>query len=116
MSLETDVLRALFRLARSRRRPATMNDLVTRVPARPRDVRRALASLEGAELVELASEGARLTLAGLAVAVAARAVRAERSKVTRIVPSQRRPHRPERRPDVRALGAADTPKARRKVA
>jgi hypothetical protein len=72
-------------------------------------VRQALASLVGAELVELASEGPRLTLAGLAVAVAASAVWAERSKVARIVPPQRR--RP--RPDVRAT---DTPKARRKVA
>ena len=86
MSLETDVLRALFRLARRRRRPATMNDLLHRVPARPSDVRRALASLVGSELVLLAPDGPRLTLTGLAVACASASLRAERAKVARIVP------------------------------
>ncbi|HEY8076214.1 MAG TPA: hypothetical protein VIF62_18945, partial [Labilithrix sp.] len=70
MSLETDLLRALFRLARRRRRPATMNDLLLRVSARPADLRRALATLVRSDLVFVAPEGPRLTLAGLAVACA----------------------------------------------
>jgi hypothetical protein len=87
MSTETAVLCALLRLARRRRRaPTTMNDLLNRVVARPRDVRRALATLQRGSLVELCSEGPRLTLVGLAVAVASASVRAERARVARTVP------------------------------
>ena len=86
MSLETDVLRALFRLSR-RRRPATMNHLLHRVPAaRPADVRRALAALVRSDLVLLAPDGPRLTLSGLAVACASAAVHAQRAKLARIDP------------------------------
>ncbi len=89
MSLETDVLRALFRLAR-RRRPATMNHLLHRVAGRPADVRRALATLVRSDLVDLAPEGPRLTFTGLAVACASAAVHAERAKLARIAPVERR--------------------------
>jgi len=70
MSLEIDVLRALLRLAR-RRTPPTMDELLVRVGGHPRDVRRALASLADADLVRRSPEGPRLSLTGLAVAVAA---------------------------------------------
>jgi hypothetical protein len=88
MSLETAVLCALLRLARSRSRTpkTTMNDLLDRVVARPRDVRRALAALSRASLVDVTPEGPRLTLMGLTVAVASASVRAERARVARTVP------------------------------
>jgi len=87
MSLETAVLSALLRLARSRRRaPTTMNDLLARVAARPRDVRRTLASLERASLVDVTPAGPRLTLMGLAVAAASAAVRSERARLARTSP------------------------------
>jgi len=92
MSLETDVLRALSRLSR-RRLPATMTHLLHRVAARPADVRRALATLVRSDLVLLAPDGPRLTMAGLAVACAAAAVHAERAKLARIVPLERRAHK-----------------------
>ena len=97
MSLQTDVLRALFRLARRRRRPVTMNDLLARVAARPSDVRSAVDALVRAELVVLAPSGPQLSLAGLAVAVASAAVRAERARVARIVPLERRSRRSDGR-------------------
>jgi hypothetical protein len=94
MSLETAVLCALLRLARSRRRaPTTMNDLLDRVVARPRDVRRALAALSRGSLVDVTPEGPRLTLTGLAVAVASASVRAERARVARTVATTPASHR-----------------------
>jgi DNA-binding IclR family transcriptional regulator len=72
MSTEIAVLRALLRLSR-RRTPATITDLLDRVGGDALDVQRALASLARAQLVQRSGESARLSLAGLAVAVAATA-------------------------------------------
>jgi DNA-binding IclR family transcriptional regulator len=69
MSLEIDVLRALLRLAR-RRTPPTLEQLVVRVGGEEADVRRALVSLARSGLVQRTPGGLRLSLAGLAVAVA----------------------------------------------
>ncbi|MBX3261250.1 MAG: hypothetical protein KF782_16310 [Labilithrix sp.] len=69
MSLEIDVLRALLRLAR-RRTPPTLEQLVVRVGGEEADVRRALGSLAKSGLVQRTPAGLRLSLAGLAVAVA----------------------------------------------
>lgn len=69
MSLEIDVLRALLRLAR-RRRPPTLEQLVDRVGGEEADVHRALASLARGGLVQRTPAGLRLSLSGLAVAVA----------------------------------------------
>jgi DNA-binding IclR family transcriptional regulator len=69
MSLEIDVLRALLRLARRRTAP-TVEQLVVRVGAEEADVRRALRSLARNGLVQRTPGGLRLSLAGLAVAVA----------------------------------------------
>jgi DNA-binding IclR family transcriptional regulator len=70
MSLEIDVLRAFLRLARRRTSP-TLARLVERVPGDEADVRRALFSLARQGLVQRTPAGLRLSLAGLAVAVAA---------------------------------------------
>lgn len=78
MSTEIAVLRALLRLSR-RRTPATFTDLLDRVGGDANDVQRALASLARAQLVQRSGESARLSLAGLAVAVAAAAT-ARRAK------------------------------------
>lgn len=69
MSTEIAVLRALLRLSR-RTAPATIADLLDRVGGDALDVQRALASLARAQLVQRRGESARLSLAGLAVAVA----------------------------------------------
>ena len=74
MSTGIAVLRALLRLSR-RATPATFTELLNRVGGDAIDVQRALASLARAQLilVQRSGESARLTLAGLAVAVAATA-------------------------------------------
>ena len=103
MSTEIVVLRALLRLAR-RRNPATLEDLLSRVPKGAREVQHALASLARAQLVLRSGDTARLSLAGLAVAVAAtanakqqraktlsqapQAPQAPRSRTARIFPMQ----------------------------
>jgi len=69
MSLEIDVLRALLRLAR-RRTPPTLEQIVVRVGGEEADVRRALRSLARSGLVQRTPAGLRLSMAGLAVAVA----------------------------------------------
>ena len=69
MSYEIDVLRALLRLAR-RRTPPTLEQLVVRVGGDETAVRRALQSLAKQSLVQRTPAGLRLSLAGLAVAVA----------------------------------------------
>lgn len=83
MSTEIAVLRALLRLSRRRAFSAgvTLDDLVaivarttrrrTDASASPEDVTRALSSLARAQLVQRTGEHTRLSLAGLAVAVAA---------------------------------------------
>jgi hypothetical protein len=95
MSTEIAVLRALLRLSR-RRAPATLDDLVMRVRENARDVQHALASLARAQLVLRSGETARLSMAGLAVAVAATAQAKATAKVAasrpnaRVIPMLRR--------------------------
>jgi predicted transcriptional regulator len=73
MHYELSVLRALLRLAR-RRSAADIDQLLVRVGGAPGDLRDAMRKLELAGLVERLAGGAegsgRLTLSGLAVAVA----------------------------------------------
>jgi DNA-binding IscR family transcriptional regulator len=94
MSLDIAVLRALLRLAR-RRTPPTLEQLVVRVAAPESDVRKSLASLARSSLVQRTrgdEGGLRLSLAGLAVAVAAAAPRpaeARRSKAPAKVTARR---------------------------
>jgi DNA-binding IclR family transcriptional regulator len=78
MSTEIAVLRALLLFSR-RSTPPTVADLAERVGSDAADLERALASLVRAELVQLAGNVVRLSLAGLAVAVAA-AANARRAK------------------------------------
>lgn len=68
-SLDIDVLRALLRLARRKTAP-TMNQLVVRVGADEAAVRRSLVALARNGLVQRTPAGLRLSLPGLAVAVA----------------------------------------------
>ena len=68
-AIEIAVLRALLRFSR-RRTPATLADLLNRVGGDAADVQRALASLARSQLVQRTGESARLSLSGLAVAVA----------------------------------------------
>lgn len=89
MSLEIDVLRALLRLAR-RRSPPTLAQVVTRVGGDEAAVRRALRTLARSGLVQRAPAGVRLSLPGLAVAVAC---------------ARRSPVRSEARPAEVAVGA-----------
>ena len=74
MSTEIAVLRALLRLSRNPSRkasPATLADLVARVREDAREVQHALASLARAQLVQRVGDTTRLTMAGLAVVLAA---------------------------------------------
>jgi DNA-binding IclR family transcriptional regulator len=88
MSTEIAVLRALLRFSR-RRTPATFTDLLQRVGADPSELSRALGSLARSQLVQRSGETARLSMAGLAIAVAA-AANARRAKTVA------RPARPSR--------------------
>ncbi len=72
MSCEIAVLRALLRLSR-RRTPATLEQLLVRVRDDQNDVLRALRALARSGLVYRSQRGLRLTMAGLAVAVASTA-------------------------------------------
>jgi DNA-binding IclR family transcriptional regulator len=80
MSTEIAVLRALLQLSR-RATPATFSELLARVgpDADASELQRALGSLARSQLVTRSGESARLSLAGLAVAVAASA-QARRAK------------------------------------
>jgi len=80
MSTEIAVLRALLHFSR-RRAPATLEDLQYRVGGDVAEIQRALGSLARAQLVlrPATGEHARLSFAGLAVAVAA-AANARRAK------------------------------------
>lgn len=69
MSTETDVLRALLRLAR-RRTPPTIEQVLLRVRGEEADIRLALRSLADSGLVQRGPLGLRLSMAGFAVAVA----------------------------------------------
>lgn len=70
MTTDIAVLRALLQLSH-RRTPATLDEIVARVRDDERQVHHALASLARAQLVLRSGVTARLSLAGLAVAVAA---------------------------------------------
>jgi DNA-binding IclR family transcriptional regulator len=91
MTTETALLRALLKLSRRRAHQgaATLADLVERVGSDASEVQRALASLARSQLVQRSGESARLSLAGLAVAVAV-AANARRAKTVA------RPSRPAR--------------------
>jgi DNA-binding IclR family transcriptional regulator len=95
MSTEIAVLRVLLRLSR-RRAPATLADLVARVGADARDVHRALGALARAQLVQRSGDTARLSLAGLAVAVASKQPRSSAPtarctpRAARVIPLVRR--------------------------
>lgn len=79
MSIDTMVLRAMLRLAR-RRQAADVGEVALRVGGSASDVRAALRRLDSGGLVERRlSEAPRLTLAGLAVAVATLPERARRT-------------------------------------
>jgi DNA-binding IclR family transcriptional regulator len=93
MSTEIAVLRALLHLSR-RATPATFTELLARVGGDASDVQRSLASLARAQLVQRSGESARLTLPGLAVAVAAAS--AARTNVRR-AKTVARPSRPAAR-------------------
>lgn len=83
MTTETAVLCALLKLSRRRAgqpgQAATLADLAERVGSDASEVQRALASLARSQLVQRAGASARLSLAGLAVAVAVAAT-ARRAK------------------------------------
>jgi DNA-binding IclR family transcriptional regulator len=69
MSLEIEILRAMLRLARRRTAP-TVEQLLVRIRASEPALRRSLAALIRAELVNETPKGPRLSLTGFAVAVA----------------------------------------------
>ena len=69
MNTEIAVLRAVLRLSR-RRSPVTIHALLERVDADETAVRRALGALARSGLVQRSAEGPRLSMAGLAIAVA----------------------------------------------
>lgn len=69
MSLEIDLLRALFRSSR-RTRPLSSATLAKRLGTTLTELEAALASLGRSGLVQPSATGPRLSLAGLAVAVA----------------------------------------------
>jgi RIO-like serine/threonine protein kinase len=80
MSTEIAVLRALLRLSR-RSGPATLEALVASVREDAREVQTALATLARQQLVLRTGETTRLTMSGLAVAVAAAAQSRASAKV-----------------------------------
>jgi hypothetical protein len=94
MTTELAVLRALLQLSR-RATPATFSELLARVgsDADATELQRALASLARSQLVTRTGESARLSLAGLAVAVAASA-QARQARQTRRAKTVARPSRP----------------------
>lgn len=93
MLLDTRILRAVARLSRVSK-PATLPEIELRVAAEPHELRRALLRLAQSGLLVRRTEEVRLTMFGLAVAVAsgarqagsrgrAKAVRAEKPKKLR---------------------------------
>jgi Mn-dependent DtxR family transcriptional regulator len=75
MNDDSLVLGAMLRLAR-RRVEANVNELFERVQMDPSRIRASLGRLDAAGLIERRTTGARLTLSGLATAVALRPARA----------------------------------------
>lgn len=82
MSCEIAVLQTLLRFARSPRRlgPSSLANVVSRVGEEPAAVHRALATLARQGLVLKTADGVRLSLPGLAVAVACASAAAEKAK------------------------------------
>jgi Mn-dependent DtxR family transcriptional regulator len=78
MNDDNVVLGAMLRLARNRIE-ANADELFERVNLDPSLMRAALARLDAAGLVERRAGGPRLTMAGLAVAVASRPARSQRA-------------------------------------
>lgn len=76
------VLGAMLRLARNQIE-ANADELFERVNLDPSLIRAALARLDAAGLVERRHTGPRLTMAGLAVAVASRPARSQRARTGR---------------------------------
>ncbi len=97
MNYETEVLKAILRLSR-RRNAAEADSILVRVGGQLSDLRAALRKLEQSGLVNrIGDTGGRLTLPGLAVAVAAAATKvnkaASKSRQRRAtdMPSKRKP-------------------------
>lgn len=96
MNYETEVLKAILRLSR-RRNTAEADSILVRVGGQLSDLRAALRKLEQSGLVNrIGDTGGRLTLPGLAVAVAAAATKmkvAPKSRQRRAtdMPSKRKP-------------------------
>ena len=80
MKYETEVLKAMLRLAR-RRVAANVNQILVRIGGTPAEFRTALRQLERAGFVDrTATRSGRLTLAGFAVAVAAAATKTRQKR------------------------------------
>jgi len=77
MLLDTQILRAIARLSR-KSMPATCSEIELRVAAEPSEIRSALVRLSRSSLVVRRSDEVRLTLFGLAVAVASGSQKAPR--------------------------------------
>lgn len=91
MSHEIVVLRTLLRFARSPRRlgPSSLANVVARVGGEAADTHRAIASLARQGLVVRSNDGLRLSLPGLAIAVALGAATAKPKARARIVAKPR---------------------------
>lgn len=83
MNDDTLVLGAMLRLAR-RRVEANVNELFERVGVEPARIRASLGRLDAAGLVERRPTGARLTMSGLATAVALRPSRSRAPKSAKL--------------------------------
>ncbi|MCL2448328.1 MAG: hypothetical protein FWD17_05225 [Polyangiaceae bacterium] len=88
-SFDAKVLRAMLRVAR-RRQPVSDDEVGLRVGRSAREVRASLRRLRAQGLVEIRFDAPpRLTLAGLAIAVALLPPRAPRSGPRRVAPASR---------------------------
>lgn len=79
--VDTQILRAIARLSRTSS-PATFDAIELRVAAEPAELRAAIARLSRGGLVTRRAEEVRLTMFGLAVAVASAADRARKAPRT----------------------------------
>jgi Mn-dependent DtxR family transcriptional regulator len=73
MHLDAQILRAIARLSR-KSQPATLSEIELRVAAEPHEIRTALVRLARSELVTRRAHEVRLTMFGLAAAVATSAL------------------------------------------
>jgi Mn-dependent DtxR family transcriptional regulator len=97
MLLDTQILRAIARLSR-KSMPATCSEIELRVAAEPNEIRSALVRLSRSSLVVRRSDEVRLTLFGLAVAVASGASpkAPRRQRAVSGDPSSSRPSKPKK--------------------